>query len=179
MDMNNNPPANNPMNNQDLQIQNNLNRVAHQLQMIITNNYMNQNDVSLDVTLKNGEFAKQSFDDYYISMLYRDGILHLEEMTLTDGDKTGFQIIGTFPVRSDSIKPKIIDVQSSFKNINLTFLSQFIPSLRPYFGQFTGNFNLGGTTQKTQFDLDGNIKNAFFGKITLGTVKGKGQYANK
>ena len=140
---------------------------------------MNQNDVSLDVTLKNGEFAKQSFDDYYISILYRDGIVHLEEMTLTDGDKTGFQIMGTFPVRSDSIKPKIVDVQSSFKNINLTFLSQFIPSLRPYFGQFTGNFNLGGTTQKTQFDLGGNIKNAFFGKIPLGTVTGKGHYANK
>ena len=46
MDMNNNPPANNPMNNQYLQIQNNLNRVAHQLQIIITNNYMNQNDVN-------------------------------------------------------------------------------------------------------------------------------------
>ena len=46
MDMNNNPPANNPMNNQFLQIQNNLNRVYHHLQIIITNNYMNQNDVN-------------------------------------------------------------------------------------------------------------------------------------
>lgn len=141
---------------------------------------MNLGDVSLDVTIKNGEIANQQFDDFYISTLFREGILHLEELTLTDGEKTGFQIMGTFPIIADTTKPRQVDVQSSFKNIDLTFLTQFTPKWKPYlFGNFTGDFELGGNSQETQFDLDGKIENAYYGRIPLGTVTGKGHYANK
>ncbi len=141
---------------------------------------LNPDDVSLDVTLKNGEVANQPFDDFYISSLYRDGILHLEELTLTQGEKTGFQVMGTFPIIADSTKPRMVDLQSSFKNVDLATLTQFAPKWKPFlFGQFTGNFNMGGTTQKTQFDLDGKIENAFFGRIPLGTVRGNGHYSDK
>ncbi len=141
---------------------------------------LNPDDISLDITLKNGEVAHQPFDDFYISTLYRDGILHLEELTLTDGEKTGFQIMGTFPVASDSTTYTMVDVQSSFKNIDMTFFTQFSPRWAPLlFGKFTGDYTMGGTTQKTKIGLDGTIKNAYYGRIPLGTVKGTGAYANK
>ena len=141
---------------------------------------MNLDDMSLDVSIKNGEIANQQFDDFYISALFREGILHLEELTLTDGEKTGFQIMGTFPIIADNTKPRLVDVQSSFKNIDLSFLTQFAPKWKPYlFGNLTGDFDMGGNTQETQFDLDGKIENAYYGRIPLGTVTGKGHYANK
>ena len=141
---------------------------------------LNPDDFSLDITLKNGELANQPFDEFYISSLYKEGIMHLEELTLTDGNKTGFQIMGTFPILADSTLPTQIDFQSSFKNIDMTILTQFTPKWEHLlFGHFTGNFNMGGTTQETRFDLDGKIEDAFFGKIPLGTVTGIGHYSNK
>ena len=141
---------------------------------------LNPDDISLDITLKNGEVAHQQFDDFFISTLYRDGILHLEELTLTDGEKTGFQVMGTFPVASDSSQSTMVDVQSSFKNIDMTFFTQFSPRWAPLlFGKFTGNYTMGGTTQKTKIGLNGTIENAYYGRIPLGTVKGEAQYANK
>ena len=86
---------------------------------------LNTDDFSLDITLKNGELANQPFDEFYISSLYKEGILHLEELTLTDGNKTGFQVMGTFPILADSTQPTQIDFKSSFKNIDMTILTQF------------------------------------------------------
>jgi len=141
---------------------------------------LNPDDVSLDITLKNGEIANQPFDDFYVSTLYRNGILHLEELTLTHGEKTGFQVMGTFPIIVDSTKPTPVDIQSSFKNVNMTILTQFVPKWKDLvFGQYTGNFSMGGTTQNTQFDLDGKIENARYDRINLGTISGEGHYSNK
>ena len=33
---------------------------------------LNPDDISLDITLKNGEVANQSFDDFYISLILRN-----------------------------------------------------------------------------------------------------------
>jgi len=141
---------------------------------------LNPDDFSMDITIKNGELAGQSFNEFYISSLFRDGILHLEELTLTEGDKTGFQIIGTFPIFADTTQPIPVDLQSNFKNIDMAILTQFAPKWENrILGHFTGKFNVGGTTEKTRFDLDGKIENTFFERIPLGTVRGHGQYANK
>ena len=147
---------------------------------ISINNDLMQNNISLDLTLKNGQVAKQSFDDFYISALYKDETIFLEEMTLTDGDKTAFQVFGRFPLLADSTKIKIVDFQSNFKNIDLTFFTQFIPRWEPYvFGKFTGTFNMSGSTQKTSMSIDANIKDAIFRKIPLGLVKVSGLYNSK
>lgn len=140
----------------------------------------NPGDISLDITLKNGEVANQIFDDFYISTLYRDGILHLDELTLTQGEKTGFQVMGILPMKLDSIKSKRLEIKSNFKNINLNIFTQFSSRWSPLlFGKFTGNFEIGGTTQKTKMEFDGTIHNAFYDRIPLGTVKASGAYADK
>ena len=73
---------------------------------------LKQNKISLDLTLKNGRLAKQSFDDFYISALYKDETIFIEEMTLTDGEKTAFQVIGRVPFLSDTNKV-IVDSNSN------------------------------------------------------------------
>ena len=141
---------------------------------------LKQNKISLDLTLKNGQLAKQSFDDFYISALYKDETIFIEEMTLTDGEKTAFQVIGRVPFLSDTNKVKIIDLQSNFKNIDITFFTQFIPRWEPYvFGKLSGAFNMSGSTNKTLMSIDVSIENTIFRDISLGLVKASAIYNSK
>ena len=141
---------------------------------------LEQNKIALDLTIKNGQLASQSFDDFYISALYKDETIFLEEMTLTDGEKTAFQIMGRFPLFNDSTKVRVVDLQSNFKNIELGFFTQFIPKWEPYlFGIFTGVFDISGTTKKTMMSIDASIENTIFRNIPLGLVKASGLYNSK
>ena len=141
---------------------------------------LKQDKVTLDLTLKNGQLARQSFDDFYVSALYKNETIFLEEMTLTYGDKTAFQVMGRIPFLTDSTKSKIIDLQSNFKNIDITFFTQFIPKWETYlFGNFTGAFNISGSTKKTMMSIDASIENTVFRKIPLGLVKTSGIYNSK
>ena len=46
----------------------------------------------------NWEFVKENlFDELIISTFYRDSILHIDEITLIHGDKTGIQVAGVVP----------------------------------------------------------------------------------
>ena len=141
---------------------------------------LKQDKVTIDLTLKNGQLAKQSFDDFYISAIYKDETIFLEEMILKDGDKTAFQVMGRIPFLTDTTKSKIIDIQSNFKNIDITFFTQFIPEWETYlFGNFTGVFNISGNTVKTMMSIDASIENTVFRKIPLGLVKASGSYNSK
>ena len=141
---------------------------------------LKQDKVTLDLTLKNGQLAGQSFDDFYISAIYKNKTIFLEEMTLSHGDKTAFQVMGRIPFLTDSTKSKIIDLQSNFKNIDITFFTQFIPKWETYlFGNFTGVFNISGSTKKTMMSIDASIENTVFRKIPLGLVKTSGIYNSK
>ena len=57
-------------------------------------------------------------------------------------------------------------------NISNNYLSQIK-------GQFTGSFDIDGNTLKTEYYLNGKIDNAFWGRLSLGTVSGSGLYKNK
>jgi hypothetical protein len=141
---------------------------------------LKKNNISLDLTFKNGEIAKQSFNDFYISALYKDKIIYLKDMYLKDDTETSFQVMGSFPLLGDSTKARKIDLQSNFNNIDLTFFTQFIPRWEPYlFGKYTGNFNISGSTKKTLMNIEARIDDAIFRKIPLGLVEFSGIYKSK
>ena len=141
---------------------------------------LNDNIINLDLTLKNGELAKQSFDNFYVSALYKDEVIFLKEIYLTDGEETSFKARGSFPLLGDSKRTKAIDLQSNFNNIDLRFFTQFIPKWEPYvFGKYTGTFNISGSTKKTLMNIEASINDAIFRKIPLGLVKFSGLYKSK
>ncbi len=137
------------------------------------NNFL---DINTELNLKNGEIANQPFNDLQISAFYRDGILHLDELTLTHGDKTGLQITGILPLEKSSERNQNVDLSANFKNLDLTVLMQFVQDRFFIDGRITGDFHLGGTTQDTRFEFQSVLQESVFDKIPLGTFEWKGRY---
>ena len=132
-------------------------------------------DIAVDVSLKNGSFAHQSFDDLILSFFIHDGILHVEEISLTNRGLTGAQVTGVIPLK----KTKMVipfNIKSSFHNLNVEVLTQFIPNWFTLGGHISGNYNLSGNDIQTTFDFDVNIDDAMFDVLPLGYVEGKGNY---
>ena len=127
---------------------------------------------SSDISLKKGSILGQKFDDLVVSLFVRDEIMHIEELTLINGDKTGLQVMGTLPLKSQNGQPIEIDLNTKFSNLDLEILPQMIPDWFHLGGQINGNLKVGGTTEKTLFDFDVDISDAVFDKIQFGQVKG-------
>jgi autotransporter translocation and assembly factor TamB len=133
-------------------------------------------DLIVEVSLKNGRFAGQKFDDMVASFLLRNGVLHIDELSLIDGDRTAVQVSGVYPLRPRNGEPSAVDLRSHFKNLDMARLTQFIPDWFDLGGVISGQFNLGGTTDSTRFDFDVAVQDAAFDRLALGAVTGKGRY---
>lgn len=136
-------------------------------------------DVSLNGTLKNGALAQQQFDDLTIATFYRDDILHIEELTLIHGEKTGLRLEGIIPFRKGLPAPRDIMLQADLKRIDLQLLTDLVPEYDYLGGIVSGRFNLGGNTARTRFDFDLVAAEAVFDRVRLGSVQGRGRYDGK
>ena len=141
---------------------------------------LGQNEVNLNVNLKNGEIANQSFDEFEILADFSEGILDLKNIELIYGENTRLQIEGIYPMLIDSTRISKVEIKSNFKNIDLKLFTQFTDRFNEdLIGTFSGVFLMKGTTDKTIFELDGSIDNAIYKNMPLGKVKGTAKYANK
>ncbi|NOZ03241.1 MAG: hypothetical protein GXO92_01340 [FCB group bacterium] len=139
---------------------------------------INNLDRLIDVSFKNGEIAGQPFNDLIVSLLIRNNILHIDELTLIDGANTGVQVSGVIPLKKTSGESVKVELQTNFKNLNIELFTQFIPDWFHLGGMVSGNFDLGGTTENTSFSFDVKVDDAVFDILSLGTVKGSGKYGN-
>ena len=57
---------------------------------------------SFDITMKNGQIFNQAFNDLSISAFLKEEIVHVEDFTLTNHDKTGIHFIGNIPISEES-----------------------------------------------------------------------------
>ena len=139
-----------------------------------------QNEIKLNINLKDGEVANQPFSEFEIIADFSEGILDLKNIEMTNGINTGFNIKGIYPLTIDSSGSVKVDLQSNFKNINMKFFTQFSDRFNnDLFGELSGQFLMKGTSKKTIFELDAEIENTFYKGIPLGKVKGTGTYADK
>lgn len=136
-------------------------------------------DYNVDLSIKNGEIAQQHFDDFYFSAFYRKEMLHIDELTLTQGSRTGLQLTGSFPLQDGGDRPGKVDLQSSFKNLDLAVLTQFIPNWFKIGGRITGDFNISGSTEKTRYQFNSEISDAQFESIPFGVLRGNGTFDGK
>ncbi len=131
---------------------------------------------TIDLTLKNGTLTSQPFDELTVSAFYLDSVLHVEDVTLLYGEKTGAQITGIVPLTVGDKTPWEMDLSANLKHIDLALFTQFIPHWFHLEGIASGDFNLGGTPRNTKFDFDLTIEQAQFDRLPLGMVTGTGLY---
>ena len=136
--------------------------------------------IKFDFSLKEGSLINQPFNDLRVDAFYENGAISIDTLSLIYEDKSSFFISGNIPYPFDLLKPQQAKLVSIYKNIDLSFLSNISNDyLSRIKGQFTGSFNISGITSKTQYNLDGQIHNAYWGRLPLGTVTGNGFYKNK
>ncbi len=134
--------------------------------------------ISIDMSLKNGKIAGESFDDMIVAGLFEQGILHIDEIALTHNGRTGLQVSGIIPVKSDTSHPVMIDLSTHFNQFHLETLTQFIPNFFTIGGLVSGTFDLGGSSRNTTFRYDLVIEDGTFDRLKLGQVSGTGNYQN-
>ena len=133
-------------------------------------------DLDADLSLKKGRYMDELFDEMTLSCLYKNGMLHLDDITMTRKGAMGIQASGIIPFEKNNTKKELISLNSNFSNISLEFIHRFIPRFYKIAGSGTGRLDLNGTSEKTEFSYDINIDNAFFDLVQLGKFKSKGSY---
>jgi len=133
-------------------------------------------DLDIDVSLKNGKYMNESFDEMIISLLYKNDILHIDDISMTKEGSMGIQINGIVPNKNNNNSPQSIIIESNFSNLSLEFIHRFIPDFFKIDGEATGFLKIGGTVKKTTFKYDLNIKDGIFDAIPLGNINSTGKY---
>jgi hypothetical protein len=137
----------------------------------------NQN-YSFDISVKNGAFAKEPFEQLIISMNYNNQILNINKLVLKENANSIVSITGMIPL-GDASKVEKIQLQSNYQNINIKTITQFLPDWIEMTGKASGELNINGTGKNMISDFNATINNATFDKISLGTVRGRGGYDGK
>ena len=133
----------------------------------------------VDISLKRGEYMKETFDEMTMSFLYKGGMLHVDDISMTRGESMGFQVSGIVPISTTHQDSTQISIQSTFRGLSMPMVHRFIPRFYKLSGQASGTLELSGSMDNTVFSFDTGIKNAQFDRIHLGTVNGKGQYTGR
>ena len=133
-------------------------------------------DVDVDLSLKNGLYMDERFDEMTLSFLYKNDMLHMDDISMTRGESMGLQVNGIIPFGKNRVGKSPISLRSTFSNLSLGFIHNFIPKFFTLGGEASGSFHLKGIPENTQFTYDLDIKNGLFDIIELGHVTGKGKY---
>ncbi len=136
-------------------------------------------NVDADLSLKKGIYMKEAFDEMMLSCLYKNGRLHIDDISMTRKGSMGLQATGIIPITKSKIRQPNISLKSNFSNLSLQFVHRFIPKFFNISGNGTGNLNFKGTLDSTLFKYDINIVNASFDLVNLGNFNSKGEYDGK
>ena len=138
------------------------------------------NRIKFDFSIKEGYLVDQQFNNLRVDAFYQNGIILIDTLSLEHEDKSSFHISGNIPYPFDRTRSQPAKLISKFKNIDLSFMSDISNKyLSRIKGKFTGSFDISGNTLKTEYFLDGQIVDAYWGSLPLGTVVGTGLYKNK
>ena len=136
-------------------------------------------DLDADLSLKKGSYMKEDFDELIFSSFYKDGMLHIDDLTMTRKGEMGIQGNGIIPIVNNNFKKTNISLRSNFSNLSLKFIHRFIPKFFNIDGTATGNIDLNGTLDLTKFSYNVIIENSIFDINDLGLIESNGKYDGK
>ena len=144
--------------------------------------YVNSNvvntDLDIDISLKNGSYMEQNFNEMNISCLLRNGVLHVDDISMTKKGEIGFNLSGIYPFSDVKGRVPSISIVSNFSNFPLKFINLFIPNFFQLRGQVSGELLINGSLQKSYYDYNLKVNNMYFDLVKLGEVFSKGSYNN-
>ena len=136
----------------------------------------NNFDLDVDITLKKGKYMDEPFDEMILSCFYNDGVLHLDNISMTREGSLGINASGIVPTVNNNNNNIAIALESNFYNMPLKFVHRFMPEFYKIDGLATGTVYLSGSPKKTKFSYNIKVEEALFDLINLGNVFSKGKY---
>ena len=133
-------------------------------------------DFDVDLSLKEGQYMDQQFDEMTLSFLYTDAILHMDDISMTKGNSMGFQANGIIPIVQKKIKNIPITITSTFTNLPLNMVKKHAPDFFNIEGFATGSLQLNGTPKQTRFSYDIDITDGSFDELFIGDISSSGNY---
>lgn len=137
-----------------------------------------EQNYSFDISVKNGAFAKEPFEQLKAAMEFNKQILSINELVLKENANSKIDITGKIPFGEIS-KTEKIQLQSKYLNTNIKTIIQFLPDWFEISGVVNGELNIDGTGENMISNFDIAINDAAFDRISLGTVRGRGGYDGK
>ncbi len=138
-------------------------------------NYTGDQNYSFDISVKNGAFAKEPFEQLKATMEYNNQILNIAELVLKENANSNINITGSIPF-GEASKAGKIQLQSKYQNTDIKTITQFLPDWFDITGKASGELNINGTSKSMISDFNVTINNSTFDKISLGTVRSRGGY---
>ena len=136
-------------------------------------------DMDADLSLKSGYYMEEPFEEMTLSFLFKDGILHMDDISMTRKGTMGLQLHGIIPVGKRQKIKSPISLNSTFSNLPMQFIHRFIPDFFTLGGNATGSFHLNGFPDNTNFIFDLEIEDSVFDLVEMGQFKGNGKYDGK
>ena len=127
-------------------------------------------DLDVDISLKDGIYMEESFDEMVISLLYKDGVLHLDDLSMTERSLMAIEINGILPLNNYTLKNSIM-LETNFTNLPIKFVHRFIPNFFNVEGNASGILTMSGERDRTRYKYEIDIENSIFDIIELGNVK--------
>ena len=130
---------------------------------------------SFNISVKNGAFAKEPFEQLKASMEFNNQILNIKELVLKGNANSYVDITGKIPFR-DAKQTEKIQLQTKYQNTDIKTITQFLPDWYEMTGMVNGKLSIDGTGKNMLSDFNITINNATFDKISLGRVHSRGSY---
>ncbi len=136
----------------------------------------NYPEIKMNLTLKNGIAARQTFSEMKLNgSLYRY-LLNVEEVSLVAEDRKRISVSGFVPLGKIEGGDREFDFYIIFDELDVSLLTQFSQSSTFMDGKITGSYYLGGSTKKTLYNFDLEINDAVWDRLAMGTVRTEGLF---
>jgi len=130
---------------------------------------------SVDISVKNGAFVNEPFEQLRASMDYSNKLLNINELELRENENSWVDVEGIIPFK-EANKTEKIQLQSKYHNTSYKTIAQFLPDWFEINGIVNGELNIDGVGKNMKSNFNATINNATFDKISLGKVQGRGNY---
>tara|TARA_B100000949_G_C14274385_1_gene448873 strand:+ start:63 stop:2420 length:2358 start_codon:yes stop_codon:yes gene_type:complete len=139
----------------------------------------NENPIfDIDIALKKGFYLGEPYDQMNLAILFKSGVMHIDDISMTRDPSMGFQLSGTLPLENSHKNKSTVSVYTTYKDLSMPMLHKLIPNFYKIGGRATGMLKLFGSLDETKFEFNTMIKGAVFDRIFLGDIDSKGSYDN-
>ena len=112
----------------------------------------------------------QEFDEMIISCLLRNGVIHIDDISMTKRGESGFNMTGIYPYKEQKNRTPSISISSNFSNFPLSIINKYFPKIFNINGSATGEINISGSPKKSNYSYLIDVNDMTVDQINLGNV---------